>query len=248
MKKLLLLAGILASASQLTLAQNNIGLGYGVTSKVYHSNSNQYLLPLVNLNYNGFFLKGDSAYGVSLGYELYRDENFAATVYGMPFGGYKIKGKNMKDGYKSIDTRKTQIMGGAELTYYPNIFNIVGSTSAEFGDKGGHFSFRLSRPYYLTSRLTLIPTASITYYTSEFIDYYFGIKKHELNNEKITNTYDGDNAYRYGAGLLANYKFNDSFSLTGFTGVNKFSKEIKNSPIVNKDVIFSFGTGIVYTF
>lgn len=248
MKKLLLITSILISASQFSLAENSIGIGYGVTSSFYHSDSNNYLLPIVNLNYNRFFLKGSTVYGLQFGYKVLEEDNYLLSLYGMPFGGYKIKGSDMKDGYKTMDTRKTQFMGGMEFTYHPQIFDLVTSVSTEFGENGGIFNLRVSKPYHITPNFTIIPTITATYYNSDFIDYYFGVNQNELNNEKLTQIYDGKSAYRYGVGILGNYKFNENLSLTGFTGVTKFSSEVKNSPLVDKDTVFLFGTGIVYTF
>lgn len=251
MKKLLLLASVIVGISQTLLAENSIGIGYGVSSPIYHSDKNDYILPLVNLNYNGFFVKGDSTYGLSLGYNVLERDNYILSLYGMPFGGYKIKGKDMKDGYKGIDERKTHLMGGVEFTYFPHIFELVTSVSAEFGDKGGHVNLRVSRPFYITPKFTIVPTVTYTHYTANFIDYYFGVDSSELNrpnNQNIRETYDGKSAYRYGVGLLGNYKFTENISVTGFTGVTKLSDEITNSPIADKDIIFLFGTGVVYTF
>ena len=79
-------------------------------------------------------------------------------------------------------------------------------------------------------------------------DYYFGIDSNEVNGDKITKTYSGEATYRIGIGILGNYRINDAISLMGFTGVTKLSKEISNSPIVDNDVIYIFGTGVIYTF
>ncbi|MBR8700980.1 24 kDa outer membrane protein [Fusobacterium sp. DD29] len=247
MKKLSLLFGMLMLLPQLSLA-NDIGIGYGVTSPIYHSNKNNYVLPLVNFKYDDFFIKGDNAYGIELGYNLLERDNYVLSLYGVPFGGYNVKSKDMKSGYKSIDDRHTKVMGGVEFTYYPGFYDVVTSVSAEYGEKGGNFNLRVSKPYFITPNFTVIPTVTYTYYDSDFIDYYFGVEPHELNRQHIKETYDGKGAYRYGIGLLGNYKLTNSLSITGFTGVTKLSDEISDSPIADKDVIFMLGSGIIYTF
>ena len=83
----------------------------------------------------------------------------------------------------------------------------------------------------------------------DYIDYYFGVSHSEaLRNSGINRSYEGDSAYTIGLNLTGSYRITDSFSLMGFAGVNRVSKEIKNSPIVDDDIIYFVGTGIVYTF
>lgn len=248
MKKLLMFVGLLAGISQVAFTQNNIGIGYGLNTPLYQTKTNNHILPLVNLEYDRFFIKGSSSYGMSLGFDAIKDDRYKLSFYSMPLGGYKLKSKDMKDGYKGIDTRETTLMGGIGFDYYTDFYDVVASVSAEVGSRGGHLNLRVSKPYYISPELTIVPTATFVRYNSKFVDYYFGVEENELNNEKITETYDGSSGYRYGVGVLGNYKFTDSVALTAFAGVSKFSNEIKKSPIVKKDVIGMFGTGVVYTF
>lgn len=243
MKKLLLLLGLIITASQITYS-NSIGIAYGVTSPIYHSDKNDYVLPLVDLKYKDFFVTGDNPYGLAIGYNVIKTDNYVLSLYGLPFGGYDMKAKDMKTGYKTIDDRKTTLMGGIDFTYYSGFFDVVSSVSLEYGEHGGNANLRISRPYFVTPKFSLVPTLVYTHYNSDFIDYYFGVEKHELNK----TTYNGKSSYRYGIGLLGDYKLTDHFSITAFTGVSKVSDGISNSPIANKDVIFLFGTGVLYTF
>ncbi|WP_349763424.1 MipA/OmpV family protein [Fusobacterium sp. SYSU M8D902] len=250
MNKKLAMLGALFILGQSALA-GNIGIGYGVTTPLYHNDKNDYVLPIVDLEYDKFFIKGGSTYGLSLGYKLIEEDNYVLSLYGMPFGGYEVKNSDMKSGYKGIDDRDTHVMGGAELVYYPGIYSLETSVSAEYGEEGGHFTFRINRPYQISSKLTIIPSINYVYYDSNFVDYYFGVDSREVGRpggEKINSTFSGEGAHRFGAGILGNYKVNDAISIMGFTGVAKVSGEIANSPIVDNDVIYILGTGVMYTF
>lgn len=250
MKKMLALLGAIFVVGQSAMA-GTVGIGYGVTTPIYHSDKNDYILPIVELEYDKFFLKGGSTYGLSFGYKVLEEDNYVLSLYGMPFGGYDLKNSDMKSGYKGIDERDTHFMGGVEFVYYPGIYNLQTSLATEYGEEGGHFNFRVSRPYHIGAKLTVIPSINYTYYDSDFVDYYFGIDANELNKpngEKITNTFTGKRAHRFGVGLLGNYRFNEAISFMGFTGVTKLSKEIADSPIVDNDIIYILGTGIMYTF
>ena len=250
MKKELLLLGSLLILTQNILA-GNIGIGYGVTTPIYHNNKNTYILPIVDFEYNKFFLKGGSTYGLSLGDKLIEEDNYVLSLYGMPFGGYEVKNSDMKSGYKGINDRNTYFMGGMELTYYPGIYNLQTKLAVEYGKEGGHFNLSLSRPFYVSSKIVLIPSLNYIYYDSNFINYYFGIDSSELGRaegEKITNSFNGREAHRVGIGVLGNYRINETLSLMGFTGVTKLPKEISNSPIVDNDLIYVFGAALIYTF
>ena len=246
MKRKLAILGALFALTQGVLA-GNIGIGYGVTTPIYHNDKNDYVLPIIDLEYDKFFLKGGSTYGLSLGYKIIEEDNYVLSLYGMPFGGYEVKSSDMKSGYKSIDDRDTHLMGGVELAYYPGIYELQTKFAAEYGQEGGHFNFSISRPYQVSSNLTIIPSIRYVYYDSNFVDYYFGIDSNEVGG-KITNTFSPKEAHRFGIGVLGNYRINDAISLMGFTGVTKLSGEMANSPIVDNEIIYILGTGVIYTF
>ena len=68
MKNKLAILGALVVLAQGALA-GSVGIGYGVTTPIYHNDKNDYVLPIVDLEYEKFFLKGGSTYGLSLGYK-----------------------------------------------------------------------------------------------------------------------------------------------------------------------------------
>lgn len=248
MKKTLMLLGLGAILAQASFA-SSIGVGYGVADPVFKNDEKGYFLPFVDYEYNGFFVEGGSASGLSFGYKLFEADNYKFTVYGVPFGGYKVEAGDMDPGYKGIDDRDTQFMGGAELTYTFLPYEVTSAVAIEYGKEGGTASFRLSKPYYLTSQLTIVPTLSYTYYNEDFVDYYFGVDQHEADRcSAIKYAYEGKAGSRYGVGLLGDYKFSNALSVVGFAGVTKLSDELSNSPISDNDVITAVGGGIVYSF
>lgn len=248
MKKLaLILAGILV-AGNIAMAQS-IGIGYGVTNEIYKSDENDYILPLLNLEYDNFFLTSATESSIRIGYNVYKDDFYTLALYVKPFGGYEIDSSDMKSGYKSIDDRDHQVMGGIGFRAYTGFYEIELGGALEYGKEGGSASIGLSRPYVITPKLMLIPSVNFTYYDSDYVDYYFGVDSGEARrNPKIGRIYNGDSACAYGVNLSAVYEFTDSISVLGSMGVNKLSNEISDSPIVENDIIYYVGTGIVYTF
>lgn len=244
-KAALLLCGLLlASTSSFA---SSIGIGYGTSTQLYKSDEKGYVLPMVDFEYDRFFIKGASVNGFSFGYNMYQDDLYTFSLYVKPFGGYKLDSSDMDSGYKSIDDRKYKVMGGAELSIYTGIYDIEMLTAADYGKEGGNILFQVKRPYFVNSKLTVIPSANFVYFNSEYIDYYFGVTRNELGGS-IKRTYDGDSAYTFGFNITGSYRMTDSFSIMGFAGVNRVSDEIKNSPIVDDNMIYFVGTGLIYTF
>ena len=244
-KTVLTLLGILAICN--TVAAANIGVGYGTTREIYKSDEDDYFLPLIDIEYNNFFLNASTGNSIRLGYNVYKDDFYALAIYIRPFGGYEVESSDMKDGYKSIDDRDHQFMGGIGFKAYTGFYEIELGGTIEYGKEGGMGSLGLYRTYVITPKLTLIPSVNFTYYESDYVDYYFGIDSGELGGS-IKDTYDGEDSYRYGLSLSAVYNFTDNISVVGSTGINKLSNEISDSPIIENDVIYYFGVGIVYTF
>lgn len=242
--KLLVLFGTITTIS----LANGVGIGFGTISPMYQVENKYGVFPYVDFEYNKFFIKSNTNSGVKIGYKALEEDRYILSLYGIPYGGFEVKNRDMKDGYKGIDDRDSMFVGGVELVYYPNYFDATTSISTEFGENGGSINFSLGKSYQFGENFTLVPTLSCTYYNNEMVDYYFGVEPYEVNNRLIKNSYKGSGAYKIGVGMLGNYTFNESISLFGFTGVSKLSSEISNSPLVENDFIYLFGTGVVYTF
>ena len=247
MKKTALILCSIILAGQTAIA-SSIGIGYGVTTDIYKSDENGHVLPLVDLEYDNFFLKGATVNGFSLGYNLYQDDFYTLSLYVKPFGGYKMDADDMKSGYRSIDDREHKVMGGAGIGIYTGIYDIEMTAAVDYGKEGGNIVFQLTRPYFVNSDLVIIPSVNFVYFNSDYIDYYFGVDRHEAYGKLAGKTYEGDSGYTFGFNITSSYRLTDSFSILGFAGVNRLSNEIKDSPIVDDSMVYFVGTGVVYTF
>lgn len=87
MKKTLMVLGLGAILAQASFA-NSIGIGYGVTDPIFKNDEKGYILPLVDYEYNGFFISGGDAYGLALGYNFFEADNYKLSAYILPIGGY----------------------------------------------------------------------------------------------------------------------------------------------------------------
>ena len=106
----LLGVSVLAEANTQT-----IGVGAYYKNPVYHSKNQINALPIINLEYNRFYLKGYKP-----GFIFYKEPDFNFSVIVDPIGGYSdfaIRKSKFKDGYKNLDSRNTQVMGGFALDF-----------------------------------------------------------------------------------------------------------------------------------
>ena len=157
----------------------------------------------------------------------------------------------MGHGYKNIDNRDFQVMAGLRADLNTGIAGIRTGASVQFGEHGSEAKISAFRPYALNSKFTLVPGIYVKGFSGDYSDYYFGVTSNEVNRsktDKLTREYKADTAYSVGANLTAEYKYNEKFSLIGILGVEKFSSEITDSPIVNDDPLFIASIGAKYFF
>lgn len=250
MKKSLL--GILALVSVLSTtsfsSENKVGIGLGVgtSTKIYKKEDREYLpIPSMDVQYGPMYIKG-----MNIGVDLIKDDAFAVSLFVDPYTGFGAKGKDMKNGYKNIDERKYQTMVGAKIDANTGINDIRTMLALKTGEHGTVGKASIYKAFRVNDKLTLIPNIGMSGYSGDYSDYYFGVSSGEANRSKFDKLteYKANEAYSFDAGLLADYRLTDDIALTSFLGVNKFSDEIGDSPIVENDVVYMVSVGARYYF
>lgn len=248
MKKILM--GLLAlTLSATALAENKfgIGLGVGVSDNVYKGTKDKvYPMPLLDINYYDLYIKG-----VTVGFNFYKDDTFAASLFVDPLAGFTlaVEGSNLADGYDNIDDRKFQTMFGIRLDADTGLYGVKTGLTAQVGEHGGEGKLSMFKAYRVDDQLTFVPSIYIKGYNGDFTDYYFGVTSDEARrNSKIDKAYKANAAYSMGLNLTADYRLTDNVALMAFLGVEKFSSEISDSPIVDDSVLYFVGVGAKYYF
>ncbi|MGL5000700.1 MAG: MipA/OmpV family protein [Cetobacterium sp.] len=248
MKKVIfsLLALTLSTAA---LAQNKVGvgLGVGVSNSLYEgAESKAFPLPLLDINYGNFYAKG-----VTAGYNFFRGEDLSLSVYLDPMAGFPVKSKDMGTGYTNIEDRKFMAMVGLRADLNTGVAGIRTGTTVQFGEHGSEAKISVFKPYSVNEKLVLVPSIYVKGFSGNYADYYFGVSSDEAkesNSDKLTASYKAETAFSVGTVLTAEYKYNSNISLVGIVGVEKFSDEITDSPIVSEDPIFITSIGAKYYF
>lgn len=240
----------------ITFASNvngaEIGLGRARESSIYYSKHKVATNPFLalDLSLGNFYMRGTA--GISeIGYEQSFTDNFSVSLFVNPFDGFSIKGKDLLPGYQSIQTRKTQFAFGWGLNY--NLGGLFGlndtfiSLEGKSGKRGASSNVSLLKSFNMTKNWKVSPYIGSSYYSSKYTDYYFGIKQSELGN-KITSVYKPKAAYATHIGINTDYAFTNNLGMGLSVGWNKYSKEIKQSPIIKRDSQFTSSLSLYYKF
>lgn len=245
MKKFLFIS--LLAISVLSQANTQtIGVGAYQKNTIYHSKNQVNMLPIINLEYNNFYLKGYKP-----GFIFYKEPDFNLSVIVDPIGGYSdfaIKKSQFKDGYKNLNSRNTQVMGGIALDFKFDK-NIDGHSEVVFGNHGTKVNVKFNRPYKINDRFTFIPAITFNYYNSRYMNYYLGIKEKDVqNNEKVERVYKGKDTVAGGVSTTLDFSLTEQTSFLIFGGVDVYDKKIKKSDIVKTNNQYYIGAGLRYSF
>jgi len=96
------------------------------------------------------------------------------------------------------------------------------------------------------ANFSLYPSLILIYQSSDFLNYYYGVKKsEELGSRK---EYIPGNGLQIGAQTYIKYPFTKNLSALVNLRVDKISNEATKSPIVDEDYIYSGLASLIYTF
>lgn len=249
MKKIFLIVGILLATTSFAEEYQiqTIGVAGRYNDSIYKSDKEIIPMPLINLNYNRFFIKGFKP-----GFVLYQEPSFKFSVIVDPLGGYfdgwAVDGKDMDKGYENIEDRDSQFMYGLDIDFDFSE-NVLGNINYMFGEDGSRGEISMTYVQYLTDRIVVLPTLNARYYSSDYVDYYVGVSEKEvMTNSKLDKEYEGKDSFSVGVSLTTEISLTEQFIMSFFAGYDYFDKEITDSPLVDKDGQIYYGTGFRFSF
>jgi len=234
------------AAAEGSSEKNIISLGGGVrvsTSEYKDDGTSISPVPLVNYEGEYFFLRGLTA-----GAHIYKDElnELSLTVSYMTQSFDASESDN--SAMRQLDDRDASMFAGAAYRVSSEWGVAKLSLSADVLDTSHGFIADASYAYpFKISFLKLRPVVGLEWTSEDFNDYYYGVSEKE-------SLKSGLDRYRAGSGvnpyLGLNLKINlaEDFDLMLSTKAKSLSEEITDSPMVDRDVKYSFGVGMSYSF
>lgn len=96
------------------------------------------------------------------------------------------------------------------------------------------------------ANFSIYPSLIFIYQSSDFLDYYYGVKKsEELGSRK---EYVANAGFQLGTQAYVQYPLSKNFSALFNLRIDKISKQATDSPIVDEDYIYSGLLSLIYTF
>ena len=246
MKKYLL--SVLALFSVVAIANDDfkasVTLGYGTNDSIYRGKENKSIPIFESISYKNVYLKG-----TEIGAKFIDTDRFDTTLFIEFLDGYSIKGSKMDVGYRTINKRKYQQAIGlkADIGIDEISKNLTFSPYFNIGHRGTQAGASLSYLYMPAENIVISPSISTRDLFKKYTDYYCGVDRDELGGN-ITNEYNPDGAFEFGAGLYGEYYFTKHISALAYVNMSRYSSEVRKSPITEDRIITNVGAGLKYTF
>lgn len=199
--------------------------------------------PMISYDSDRFFFRGLSA-----GAYMWKDASnqLSLDVYYSPLRFRPSKSDDRQ--MKQLDKRHSTMMGGVSYRHIADWGTIRTSIAADMLDTSNGIRAEGAYLYpFNLDNLRLTPGVGVTWYSSNFNDYYYGVSARESRRSGLAQ-YDADSSWSPYAELTATYRFNSTWSAFASGRYVRLDNEVKDSPMVDKSYSALFATGITYTF
>jgi len=152
-----------------------------------------------------------------------------------------------KDEIVGMDERETTWEGGLAFSAKIDKAYIEIMALTDVMDRYDSWILKTEAGYdFEFGKLSLYPSLILIYQSSDFLNYYYGVKKEEeLGSRK---EYIPNNGFLLGAQTYIKYPFTNELSALINIRADRLSKEATDSPIVTEDYIYSGLVSLIYTF
>lgn len=233
------------SADSLNLKGENdqfaLGAAAAITQRPYKGMEAEFeVIPLIDLVAGNFYFRGKG-----FGYEVYGDCFWTVALVGeIRPSVYEDDDDNYLDGMRDRDMT---LDGGVSVNMDFEAFDASVTYLTDLFSKhqGQEVRLTLSR-VERCGDLVLRPSVGVSYFNSNFTDYYYGVRSKEARANRPV--FDCGDAVNWFASISANYQLNCNWSLFGAFSYEWLPSEITKSPVVNRDYSTSIMAGLLYKF
>ena len=235
----------LLGAEETSKQKVTLGLGAYIQSQPYEGVDDILLPSPVIFFDNGLFYMRWSRGGVYFYGDKSDDFSWGFSITAQPrVYGYKPSDSITLHG---MDEKKNTLEAGLafsaqkedlyiEVMALTDVFDRYESwlIKTEFGDKytAGNFSF--------------YPSMIISYQSSDFMNYYYGVQSHEATPTRPQ--YTADAGFQIGAQTYIKYPITQEWAILLNLRADLLPNSVKDSPIVEKNYLYSGLASVIYTF
>lgn len=220
----------------------SVGIVAATASTIYKGADDKIVvLPMVSYRSGGFFIDA-----TSVGYSLVNTEEFQFEVFGeYNFMGYKASDSSYLRGMKR---RKEAIEAGVQADVMTDLGLFSVSFQGDVSSRHNGYSAELTYalPLIETERFSLFPAVGVTWLSEDMINYYYGVRSSEALPGR--SAYTPGSAVNPYVSVDVSYQLAECWMLTANLAGVALDKEIRNSPLVDKDYELSVVAGVVYHF
>ncbi len=216
-----------------------VGIGVMYETSPYKGADDEVMpVPMVMGEYKNFFIEG-----TEFGYKIIKNDDWElSAILGPRMDGYEASDSTDLAGMKE---RKNSFDGGAKLEWDAKIFELEVSVLADLANnhQGQEVEFELSKEF-LGGFLT--PYVGVTWLSKDLANYYYGVRSSEARSGRPA--YTADSSFNPAAGVRIVYPINEKWAIFSDFEYEILDSNIKDSPIVDQDGLFSSMFGVVYQF
>ncbi len=240
---LLALLSLTAAAAQ-AADDDHLKLGLGAAIAPRYEGADGYRLrpfPVVDAQYGRFFARS----GDGLGLNIWQSPQLTIGA-----------GVNLMEGYSESDVPegigKLSDALGARVFVSTNawgaIFTVSATQAISKSERGLIANARVSYPYSVSERFTVIPSVSVNWANAKYMKSYFGINTQQAARSGLSE-------YRPSAGFKDvslrvgfSYELTKTWSITGAAGVSRLMGDAADSPLVRRKSQALGALGLAYRF
>ncbi len=245
-KKTVLVLSLLCAQS-LALAELTVGLGVGVGLSPYKDYDTMVEpLPVIKYQKDRFYVEGLKA-----GVNVLNGESTKLDVH-VGYLPLEFKGGDTDNrALKQLDKRKSTMTAGVGVSHRFNNHKteVKFSLDADILDNSNSLiaETELNHTFQASDKVMIVPSAGLVWVNEDHNNYYYGVSRNESARSGVKQ-YSADGSVHPYLGIGVHYGMTENVSLFGGARVDFLSKEVKDSPMVDRSVTGAVAIGVTYTF
>lgn len=250
-----ILGSVIIWTSQTTLAVAQasdettwgIGLGVSTTQEPYIDiDRDTDILPLLHFENRYIRFRGTTLEFKLPSLTLGETNSISFRLIGRWDGsGYEASDADILSG---MEEREGGIWAGAGVIWQTRPVNVSAYWTHDVSgnSKGQQLTLGINRTWGLSERFTLTPRIGVTWSSSDYIDYYYGVQASEARQGRPE--YNASSGVSAELGLQGTYRVTENHAIMFDAQIRSLSSEEKDSPLVDESTEARFSLGYMYEF